>query len=710
MFTRSPVLCSGLLALAAVLAASLVAPAPLQTARGLAFDSYQRLAPRPAGQAPVRIVDIDESSLGRLGQWPWSRDLIARLVERLQNLGASAIVLDGVLAEPDRSSPRAVAEAFRRRGDEQLARLLQDAPDFDAELAGIFARGRVVTGFALKPEGGSAGPQIKAGFATVGQDPRAGLRAFSGAVATLPVLEKAAAGNGYIAIAADKARAVRSLPLLATLDGALVPSLALEAVRVARGPGSVVLRAASTPAADLSLSPALALRVGGLDIPAGADGGYWLHFTGPAPERSISAWRVLEETDQSQREAISGKVVLIGTSAAGLADLWPTPLNPVEPAVAIHAQAVEQILTGWHLLRPLWAPSAELIALLAASSLVLALLHNGRPLWSALAMGTLALAMMGGGLWAFISHRLLLDPALPVLGTGFVFAAALLARLLVAVRDRRRLRQAFGHHLAPAIMREVAEHPERLELGGERREITFLFTDLEEFASSQPIEPPELVRLLNEYRSGLYRIVREHHGTVDKIVGDAVYAMFNAPLLQPDHADRAVDCALALRAFSDDFVDAQAAAGRRFGRTRIGVNTGPAVVCNFGGLERFDYTAHGDSLDTAARLEAASKGLGTQICVAGSTVDLCRAQLFRPIGMLMLKGKAVGVEVFEPLRLPEDLAVAAAYLRAFHALLAGGRAASEGMLAYSRANPGDALAALHAGRIRRGQALPLIAA
>ena len=315
----------------------------------------------------------------------------------------------------------------------------------------------------------------------------------------------------------------------------------------------------------------------------------------------------------------------------------------------MHARAIEQILAGHFLTRPAWAPGAEIVAsALLAGALVL-LAAFAAPRAAALAMGGCAAALLAGAYGAFAARGLLLDPGLALAATVGAPVATSFARYFIADRDAARLRSAFTHYLAPALVDALARDPDKLKLGGEQREMTFLFTDLEGFTSlTEAAEPRDIVAWLNAYLDGLCGIVMAHGGTVDKIVGDAVHAMFNAPLDQPDHATRAVHCALAIDAFAQDYAQAQQARGVAFGATRIGVNTGPAVVGNFGGRRRFDYTAHGDAINTAARLEAANKTLGTRICVAAATAERASSVAFLPVGALMLKGKTRAVDVFAP--------------------------------------------------------------
>ncbi len=268
-------------------------------------------------------------------------------------------------------------------------------------------------------------------------------------------------------------------------------------------------------------------------------------------------------------------------------------------------------------------------------------------------------------------------------------------------RQKRFIREAFSRFVAPAVVDELIADPERLSLGGKRQELTVVFTDLADFtALIENAEPADVLPVLNRYLDSLCQIVLDHGGTIDKIVGDALHAFFGAPLEQPDHPARAMACVLALDAFGCAFVEEEDARALGFGVTRIGVHTGTAVVGNFGGDAFFDYTAHGDVVNTAARMESVNKHLGTRVCVTGDTARRCPEVRFRPVCTLVLKGKSTGVEAFEPLA---EAAAAApeirAYLEAFRLMEAGDPEAPAAFRRLTETYPHDPLAAFHARRL-----------
>lgn len=689
----------GLLALAVVVVTCILNPPLLREARLRIFDQYQSEWPREYRPAPVRVVVIDDESLSRIGQWPWPRSVMRELVVRLGEAGAAAIAMDIVFAEPDRLSPARLAEQWPQVFDMDAATLRRT--DTDRMLAEAAAGYPVVGGFALTQTGDTTPVTVKASFAQVGIEAAAAVPGYPAALRNIPVLEEAFTGLGSFSVPAASGAVIRRLPMIQRQGEQLVPSLALEALRVASGADTIAVRGGVDPAAGVQR-----LRTGRVEIPVARDASLWLHDSGPVDERYIPAWRLLQDTRGSESsQGLNGHIVLIGTSAAALGDRVRTPLGSDVPAVTVHAQALEQMILGQHLARPGWASGAELMAAVMLALLLVWLMPKLNVLGATATALVLALLPAAAGAAGFVRYKLLLDPMPVMLAVLGVYLAMTVALYLLAEVRRRGIQRAFGQYLAPALVEQLAEDPARLRLGGESRHMTFLFSDIAGFtALTETTEPQRLVALVNTYLDGACRVVLEHGGTIDKIVGDALHVMFNAPTDQPDHAARAVRCALALDEFSERFRAQQREQGIEFGVTRIGVNSGTAVVGNFGGGDRFDYTAHGDAINTAARLEAANKMLGTTICVAASVAEQCEEIDFRPIGVLWLRGKSAGTEVYQPLR--SDAAVLGwydEYLAVYEALRDRAPDARRRLGELAERHPGDALLVLHAARVERGR-------
>ncbi|QHE86269.1 CHASE2 domain-containing protein [Hydrogenophaga sp. BPS33] len=677
-------------------------PLPLQALRHQGFDQYQRWQPRTYEAAPVRIVDIDEASLAKLGQWPWSRDKLATLVTQLGAQGAAAIGFDVVFAEPDRTSPRR-ASADWALSPEQ-ARSIAALPDNDETFAKAIAQHNVVLGFALRSDtrAATAPPALpNARYRTVwlGEPSPQALHTFASAVPALPVLDAAASGSGALTFVPDTDGVVRRVPLLMALGQTPVPGLSTELLRVAQGEHNLVVRRAEGDA------PALAqLRIGQASIPTNAQGELWLHYTEARPERYLPAWKVL--AGNADPALLEGHIVLVGSSAQGLLDLRFNPLGRVMPGVEAHAQAMEQVLTQHYLNRPSWAVAAEALAVVLGC---VALVWVGvfvPSLWAA----ATALALVAGALWggwlAFSNQRLLLDSFTPALTWALAFVLASLCRHFWSERQQRWVKEAFSRYVSPNRVEHLMKNPGQLELGGKRQDCSFIFTDLAGFTSlMEAIDPAQAVSLLNRYLEEMISIAFRHQGTLDRIVGDALAIMFSAPVVQPDHAQRAMDCALEMHAFATAYAREVQGQGIAFGLTRFGVHSGEVIVGNFGGGALFDYRALGDPVNTAARLESVNKHLGTLICASETTLSACTGVRARPVGELVLMGKTQALQVHEPLPdpPPEDYAPIELYQAAYGALRDGDARARECFEQLQALYPGDPLVALYGARLAQNE-------
>ncbi len=670
------------------------------------FDTYQRIEPRPYTPVPVKIIDIDDASLKRIGQWPWPRTLLSRLIEIVFEGNPTVLAFDILLAEPDRTSPKNILPLWPDTPEiAHLKRRAAVLPDHDEMLAGAIADKNVVVGFVLNNQLAAISPAVKWRVITAGDRPQPYIPNFSGAVLSLAPIEASAAGNGSFNLVPEPDSIIRRMHLMFRQGGTIYPSLAAETLRVAFAEPTYVLRSAGKGAEPVfgGHTGLNTISIGGLAVPTDSHGRVWMHYTRPEPSRYLPAWKVFE-ADFDPRE-LEGYVLLLGTTAPGLGDTRATPLNPVTAGVEVHASLLEQILLGHFLERPGWAEAAEFLYMLILGMLLVVLLVRLSAFGCAVLGATTVALAVGLSWYSYTRHGWLVDPVGPSLAAFLIYLAASLSSFMRSEARRRHLRSAFGHYLAPTVIEQLLDDPNRLKLGGERREMTFLFTDVAGFtALTEGIEPAELVRLLNDYLDETCAIVFRNGGTIDKIVGDALHVMFNAPSDQPDHAQRAVTCAIELDAFCHRFAETKRASGTAFGETRIGVNTGYTVVGNFGGTQRFDYTAHGDAINTAARLESVNQHLGTRVCVSEPAMRACDGIEFRPVGSLVLKGKTEGIAVFEPVT---EKSAACASLEAFKAayrlLEAEDPAATEAFTRLNEDDPDDGLVAFHLARLRAGQ-------
>lgn len=624
-------------------------PNPVARLRLSIFDSYLNLKPREAEPSyPVRIVDIDEASLERIGQWPWPRSELARLATNLKEAGAKAIAIDLILAEPDRLSPAALARQAKSRSE--LAPILAELealPSNDDLFARAIADAPVVLGFAGDIAFRRKPRAPKARFAFAGDDPRPFVPHFAGAIEPLPALAAAATGEGAVNWLPEKDQIVRHVPLLVSAGTTLMPSLALEALRVGTGATTALIRSsgASGLTAFGQTTGVEQVRVGETVLPAGPDGQLWINYARSDPRRFVSAWKILDGS--FDRADIAGRYVFIGASATGLLDLRATPLASSVSGVEIHAQAVEQMLAGEHLVRPALATGAEIAFLLGAGALVSALIRRAHALAAAL-IGITAIAAIAAGSWLAFSHAgYLFDPVYPSLALLAVYLTGSLLSFIRTETDRARIKRAFGHYVAAPLVEELAADPSRLKLGGETREVTLLFADVRGFSRlSEGMDAETLIRFVNRLFTPLSDIILDHRGTIDKFMGDAVMAFWNAPVADSDHAAQACRAALAMQARLDrqnrEEKAAKAAAGETHMPVRIGIglNTGPCCVGNVGSPQRFDYSVLGDAVNTASRIQDATKIYGAPIIAGERTARAAKGFAFLEIDTsARLRGK-----------------------------------------------------------------------
>lgn len=644
-------------------------------------DLRQTAFLRSEAHPDIVIVDVDEASLAQLGRWPWPRARLATLLDELfERQRVAAVGFDFLFAEPDTGGwPALQALAARdpllaSRLPEWQASLNQDAP-----LARALQGRPVVLGHYLSADrGGARSGQLPQPWL---QPPAAGLQprlpAWNGWGASLPALAQAAPRAGFFNAAPDADGVVRHVPAVAWVDGQLQASLALTLARTAAGdppvravwspapgrPGLADLIALDWPAAPPPAGQAAALPSAGSvaavrRLPLDERGALRVPYRGrggPAGGsfRYVSAARLI--AGELPARELAGRLVLVGSSAPGLADLRATPVNPAMPGVEVHAHLLAGLLDGDLPRGPGWAPGfeASLVLLSLLLSALAATRLAGR--WAVLAAAGLGLALVLGNLLAYRQAALVLPVAVPLLLSALLFLGALSFSYVREWEGRRSLYRLFSSYLPPDRARQLARDPSEQLLSADNRELTVLFCDLRGFSGIAENLPPLALRdLLNQFLSTTTAIVHAHGGTLDKFIGDAVMAFWGAPEAQPDHARRAVQAALALVEGLGP-LNAQLRE-RRLPEVGFGVGLATGVVCvgDLGSSARRAYTAVGDAVNLAARLEAATRATGLDILVTQATKQAVQAQADPPcawleVDDLPIRGRRQGVKVFTPL-------------------------------------------------------------
>ncbi|MGI9364431.1 MAG: CHASE2 domain-containing protein [Rhizobiaceae bacterium] len=623
-------------------------PTPVKISRAQSFDTYQRIKPREYVPQPVAILDINEESIRELGQWPWPRTRLAQLVQKLTAAGAVVVGFDIIFAEADRLSPDKIADDNDALPDD-IKTALTNLPSNDLVFANAIKRSRVVLGQtsvrSQRDIDENSSTQIEdMPHAFLGEDPRPYLPNYPAIVQNLPELEQSAMGRGVFTVVPDEDGVFRHVPMLFQIDGKLRLSLSAELLRIATGGRAFAVR---TDEAGVN-----AIKIGRTLINTDRTGTVWPYFTPNVPTRFISAVDVLQDKINPQR--VRGHLILVGTSAIGLEDFRATPMGSLMAGVEIHAQVIENILTNQMLVRPNYAIAVELLTILIVGLLAIAAVPFLSASWAFIFAAAVVTAYIGGSYYAFANYRLLIDPVFPSITVVIIFMILATFNYLREEKKRREIRSAFGQYVSPDLVAELADSPEGLALGGETRELSILFSDVRGFTAiseSFKENPQGLTVLMNEFLTELSNAILKFNGTIDKFMGDAVMAFWNAPVQHELHAKAACDAALEML-HNVDILNKKKAAEHAAIENEdergplhqinigIGINTGDCVVGNMGSDLRFDYTCLGDPVNLASRLEGQSKPYGVLIILGQATAVYVKDEMaVLEIDRLRVKGK-----------------------------------------------------------------------
>ena len=615
--------------------------------RLFAFDTLQQISPRDKLEDdPIVIIDIDDQSLNNLGQWPWSRDLLSRLVTNTEQ--ALTTSFDIVFAERDRTGSDVLSEQYSANSD-LIKELKKIKPNDRVFAESMESHSTVVLGSAPNNKLITEDISPKYGLIIQGDSPKEFLPKYTGMQNNLPTLIDSSAGVGSMSIGGNSS-IVRSLPTFEVVNGQIVPSLMLETLRVAIGASTYQIKS-SNASGELAFGESTGInnvKLGNVIIPTNSNGYLWLHSTFKKNLNIIPAFEVINNA--YDKEFFAGKIVLVGTSASGLLDIRNTSLENDIPGVTIIAQGIQQIINGDFLVRPDWMEGAEFLFGLLFSILICLIIQYFGPIGGLITFLVANLSSLYGSFYGFNELDYLIDPISPLIICLTSYLIITFFNFLFTELERSKVRTAFSQYLAPEMVSRLAESSESLKLGGEKKNMTFLFSDIRGFTAiseSYKSNPEELTELINNLLTVLSNEILDNAGTIDKYMGDCIMAFWNAPTDQDNHTDLALkasfDMEKALKEFNIEF-EKQKGMELKIG---IGINTGECIVGNMGSEKRFDYTVLGDPVNLASRLEGQSGTYGFQRILGQETVNGLKSNtILFELDLIQVKGKNEPVKIY----------------------------------------------------------------
>ncbi len=602
---------------------------------------------------PIIIVDIDEKSLAQLGQWPWPRNQVAELIENIWQQGARVIALDIMFIEADRTSPARLIENYPKLNESlssQLALL-----DHDKMLGDTLAETESVLGYAMISQDDGLKNEQDLPF------PSANLALANSQIRfkqlhLIPVYRAAvnqfdiaqAKSEGFLNFFPESSGTVHKVPLLLSLDGTPYPSLALEVARIAMQQQSITLH--SSDSIQGGKHGLIGISLSDHFIPTDDQAQMTINFRGPW--RSFEYISAVELLKGKQFPQIKNAIILLGTSATGLLDLQTTPFSQMSPGVEIHANIIDNLISGDPLKHDIFTEIGITFSLIIIGGLSLSLLlARSGALIGALGGGIILTAVVAGNYLFLFKHASIIGITYPLLTLVIISLVVTLSNYLMVERQKQFIQGAFHHYLAPQVVEQLLKNPEQLTLSGQEKELTVMFSDIRNFTSiSETMDSVALANFMNRYLTKMGHVIMDGQGMIDKFIGDAIMAIWGTPVDDPEHALKAVISALQMKQLTAELREQWLKEDLPAIHIGIGLNTGPMRVGNFGSEQVFNYTVIGDQVNLASRLEGLNKAYGTTILISENTkIQLGDRVSCRPIDLVRVKGKLEAVEIFEPL-------------------------------------------------------------
>lgn len=618
----------------------------------------------------IVILDIDEKSLKEEGRWPWSRDRLGLLMDKLfDKYGIAVVGFDVVFAEKDESSGLRVLQKLGQdqlKHDKEFQTVLehiQPQLEYDKLFAGKIKNRKVVLGYYLtnRKDKNRSGmlpePTFPAGSFT--EHPIT-FTSWNGYGANLPELQQAAAGAGHFNPAVDADGVVRRVPMLVEYNGAYYESLSIAVVRTLLGQPAVLPGFAEGESSGYAGLEWLELAVAGgtLKIPVDQNVATFVPYRGRQGSfRYISVTDVLH--DRIAPEQLKNKIVLVGTTAPGLLDMRATPVAEVYPGVEVHANMIAGILDQNLKQRPAYMLGAEVLWLLMTGIALSFLLPQLDPTKAMLGSFFIFFITLGMSLALWQYGNLLMPVANSLVMIALLFALDMSYGYFVESRTKRLITGLFGQYVPSELVEEMSQHPESVSMEGESREMTILFSDVRGFTSiSEGLDAKELTVLMNAFMTPLSRVIYKHRGTIDKYMGDCIMAFWGAPLPDADHARHAILAGIEMQATLAALQPQLKERGWPEIHVGVGINTGRVSVGNMGSEVRIAYTVMGDAVNLASRLEGITKQYGVGIVVGEHTRNAVTDFVYRELDHVRVKGKDKPVAIYQPIGLISEVSPA----------------------------------------------------
>ena len=587
----------------------------------------------------VVIVDIDEKSIKKLGQWPWSRNKLAKILTNLDNSEVGIIGFDIVFAEEDRTSPMNIFKQFDVKKE--------NLPDYDYEFAKVVASTPTILGYQFELEDkefinkdfpNTTGNYIERNKT---QNSTEYLTKAKGTILNIPILQENAYSSGFFNNLPDESGIIRSVPLIISYDGFTYPSLALEVLRVATGTEDVFVDYDEDGVASISMN--------GYTIPTDRSGRMYVNFRGKEKNfKYISAYDIYK--NNFNKEDIEGKIVLVGTSAAGLLDLRATPFDFVYPGVEVHANLIDNVLMEDYIYKIADVDTLNVLIIFSLAILTILLIAY-LPYWTIPFTVSILLAITVYGVYYVLFEKgPILNLFFPILTIVISSIAVTLFDYFYKIKQEKQIKKKFASKVSKEVMDTLLKDINSDEFQAMEKEVTVFFSDVREFTkiSENMGSAKELISYLNDYMEPMSEIITKYKGTIDKYIGDAIMAYWNAPASVKDHADQAVQASLAQIKALDPLNKRLQEENKPEVKIGIGLNTGIAVVGEMGSSGRSDYTVIGDAINLGARLESLCKYYDSQINISNFTKEqLKNTYILRFLDLVKVKGKDKPVEIWQ---------------------------------------------------------------